>query len=278
MILSYSTYSCEIPTPQWSYTSDIHLALSQTRNTNDGSVISWDNGVTNDFRVCTSKWMLTQSELDSVHDLITEYSQGRGKDLTLNLGNVGTHSGFFPFGPDKSDYGSYTIAEISNVRSGRLIRPYNRYELEMSFLMRSFPNTVSYTPTNQGTLTIGTVTGLPFVSDVKIDYKKCNRTDITNGGLPAYLNNNQSAAYTDVSWSFETDTANAGLLISYLQTTARGNDITVSTPQNSYMFGAENGSTGTYTVQLTNNIIRISHDGLNKFRFNLSFHLKSRVS
>lgn len=263
----------QLPNPQWGFSTEIHMALSMTRNPNNGSVKAWDNGVANDYRLCSAKWILTQAELETVHNFLTNPSYGRCSSFFLDVGS----SGFMPFGPDKvSDM--FAINELTHDRGGRQIRPFNRYEFNMSFLLRSVTAAELPAQISQGSLRIGTVSGLPFIHSPKITYTKGWKTDITNGGLPAHLDNSINSSYVDSEVSFEVNKSNAAALINYLANTGRGGDIEISTPANSYLFGAENGSFGTYIVQLTDNIIKVTHGAVTRFAFNLKFHLKSRAS
>lgn len=269
--LSNGISEVEIPTPTFGYKVDIHMAMSIARAP-DGTLKIWDNGLQYDYRTCTAKWILKADEMQALHEMLTDQNIGRCEDLELRLGEK---SGFFVFGPDKGCSNTFVIRELEIERTGRLIKPFNRYELTMKLLMRSAPIYTIASGRRQGNLTVGTVTGLPFPRDIKPSFNTGWQTDLSNAGIPYSLDQGISVSNWSTEFNLEGSACNIGKLVNYLVNSARSSDIPIIAPLNSYIFGAENNSHGTYIVALMDSIIAVEHVAFNRFKITLKVALKS---
>jgi len=270
VVFSYGGNSATLPMPKYGYTSKINMALNISQCPYGGSIKSWDNGIAYDHRICNAKWILTQSEMDDLNTFLENVNGGRVNTFT---GTIDADSGLYWFGPDLYGEGVFTLDEVNNGRSARLLRPHNRYEFSGEFLMVSAS---SYTPpsiTPMGSTTIGTVTGVHFIYNIEPMYNKGWRTDVSLGGGAVEFDTGSENKYTDIRFSVDVNQSIASNLVYYLVNTARGNSFNITTETGTYLFGAENGSSGTYTVQLKNNIIEVTHGSPDRFKITLDVHL-----
>jgi hypothetical protein len=264
-------YEANISNPLFNYQSDIHLAITKSRHPVTGDIFMNDNGIEYDYRTCTAEWLLGITEIYPLVDIF-ETSDCRGILINMELpGEAPLGCGFHPFGPDMSDFGTYTFTETENSRSSRLHRPKDYYELKTTLLMNSFPYKIGYTGVSEGDMQIGSVTGLPY-ADVKLTKVRCNKINISRGGVALSTDIGNDGMYTDSNITFETCKENAGNLLAFLIAN-RTNDITIIEDENNYIFGHEYGN-GSYSAQLIDEVISVNHTGVNRWRFSLNFHLK----
>lgn len=261
-----------LPTPQWGYETKITQAFRVGIAPN-GTAKSWDNGQQYDTRQCKARFLLTASEIVAAHDFLTNEAFARAADFFLQL-PVG--SGFYPFGADMGDIGTYTVREVKYSRGSRLNRPYNRFYLDLSLVLVASPEYSIPAGVSQGDLAIGNVMGLPYPK-VTPSYKKPWETDVSSGGVPHTLDRGASAGYDTTEIEMEMNAQNAAQFLSYLTTFGRAGDISITSPPNRYIFGSNWGASGTYIVRATSNEITADHVAWNRFRIRFNCILKQRV-
>ena len=268
--LTDGTNSSSLRPPMWGVQSELHLALKIVRNS-DGSYSSWDNGKSNDFRVCKSaKFWSTIANQIALNNIIRT---NRGDPLQLILG---TSSGFNPWGPDLGDSGTHIFNVLSHDSGGIQLDPFRTFESAWSMVLVSSPAFTPPSPAAQGTVQIGTATGLPYPDDgFKPSINYAVKIQQSQTGLIKIDDRGTNTDAWETQFSVECNAGNAAAVLMYLQTIARGYDFTISLPSNSYAFGADKNSSGTFTVRLTSNIIAITHITVNRFKIDLSIWMKS---
>lgn len=274
--LTQGATSITISQPYFGYSTIIKMGLHYAR-TSIGYQI-WDDTATYDSRLCKiPTWLLSASDQAALRGFIQGLTLGRGQAFTLNLG--ATASGFFPFGPDYGDIGSFQVELWENRYDGVTINPYLQHQNEVTLAYVSGP-TPAYTPAgaeNEGTLQIGTVTTLrPLQSEAKPTREPMNIRTISRSGVVEWVDGGPASDVYEADCPLHCRPGNAAALISYLVGTARGADITVVTPANTFLFGEDQGSSGTYTVKNLTNEIAVTHDRYDLFTTQLRFWMKSK--
>lgn len=275
LTFAYSTNSCVIPTPKWGYETEIVMAFKVSKSKYNGYPNTWDNGTSYDYRTCDATWLLSSTEMSNLSSFLENVNGGRNNEFVINIDDG---SGFYAFGPDYDGNDEYTVVEISNKRSGRLLRPYNKFEFSCRLLMAFTANSGLTTEVDEGDLQIGTIDGLPFIKNIDINYVKGWECDISLGGTPLYVDRGIESAHNDSQITFELNQSKAAALINHIVTNIRDNEFNIIVPSGMFLFGAKNGDSGTYTCKLNNNKIRISHGTFDRFMITLDIHLVGIVS
>jgi hypothetical protein len=138
----------------------------------------------------------------------------------------------------------------------------------------------AYTPASaesEGTLAIGTVSTLRPVQtfpDVLFDAPIIR--EVSRGGVLTSTDIGTSADTIESTLSLEMRPGNAAALMAYLQS-ARGGDITITTPANTWLFGIDGLNSATYICKLLSSEITVTHDNFNLFKMSIKLWLKSIV-
>jgi len=210
---------------------------------------TFDASTTYDMRKCLgASFDLTQSAMDDLADLLRDTDKGRGEDLTLQLG---TTSGFFPFGPDKGDTGDFTVRVTNFTPGGQRHKPWLYWGPTLDMVMVSNPAYSVSDDMDDGQLQVGTVTGLRYPQAgyrQSIDYAVQNTVTWDSTGHSLDMGANADGYESDCT--FSGNTGKMGALVAYLVGTARGNDnVSFVASANNYPFGVDMGGSGSFTVQ-----------------------------
>lgn len=259
-----------VTNPLWGYKVSVVMALKLSRRTGAAPVI-WDDTNTYDFRMLEATWFLSLAQTTLLLNLAKDAGKGRDANVDLILTSGG---GFYPFGPDKGDAGTFR-ARIMDIQAEATIgHPQDYFKTTLKLLFNgSYP---SYSPLPdlfpEGVLQIGNVTGLRWPDDYHKQNQKYAMNVNQGGDGTPYANDRSSAAdFYESDLSLILNHPNAAGLLNEMVTT-RGADINVIPPANSYLFGLENGSTATYVCKSTKKQIDIVHNGHNNFGMDLSFY------
>jgi hypothetical protein len=182
----------------------------------------------------------------------------RGETVQMQLGATAT--GFFPFGPDKGDLGTFTVRILSWTDGPRLYEPLGYATVDVEMVMVTAP---SYTPgaaTSEGTLQVGTVTTLRYPqqdSDVDPLGQYRTRSDLTRSGAPYVWDLSYAADRWISEWAQPMNSLNAAALTAFLiSASGRGSEIDIVSGDGSFLFGIEQTEQinwlggGTYTAKL----------------------------
>jgi hypothetical protein len=263
----------ELPNPKL-YSSEIHMALSITQNPYTGEPITFDHGYLNDYRTCHAEFLLTALDRINVHNWLKNVAAGRCNTFGLSCEYS---TGFHVFGPDCGHSEDYTVNELRNDGSGRLHRPFNRYNFEMDLLMvtnSGVPLPVGRT--TQGEFVIGSIDRLPY-PQVKPLYTPGWRTGISNGGDPVCLDTGIAAAYHTAEITIDVNRKNAAHLVNHLVVSVRNNLFNITTPTNCPIFGVENGDV-TFRCKLQSPVIKADRTAVDRFKITLQVWMKDKIS
>jgi hypothetical protein len=270
--------SVTVNRPQYGYTAQAHfqIVLSQAET---GAYSLWDNGASYDYRTCkAAKWLLPASQKNLLNEFFRNAAEGRAEPITMALGSSPT--GFFPFGPDLGDMGTFTVEVVSRNQSGLLYKPYKWFQDEFELVMVSAPSYSLPTRIAQGKFQIGSVSGLRYPG-FKPVASYAFQVDLTRSGVPAALDAGSAGDSWETGFDQTCNQSMAAALVAYLAAN-RQNDITVVAPADYYAFGMDQGAGGTYTSLFlgTNHsdqetVLDITHDAFNQFTIPLNWWMKA---
>lgn len=266
----------EMPSPEFGYEVEITQAL-KWGTTSDGQYVAWDNSYSQsnkriyDKRVLKNlSFIVDYSKQNEAHSFFSSAIKGRCENITLRLDSI--RKGFFPFGPDLGDTGDF-VCRIINVEQGGLrLSPFRRFGTNLEIVLVSAPAYSIPSKLSEGSFTFGTIDGLQYPQGAfDLNVIRNNRTDLTQTGAPYSIDGDSSADNWEMNFSMELHPINASRLFDYVTSTVRANDFTIQTPANYYMFGAQKGSSGTYTCKQLTNPINVKHESY--YRMTTNFHL-----
>ena len=272
-IAPQAAYSVTIKQPYFMYDTIISMGLHYSR-TQAGYKIG-DDGAAYDYRICEiPTWLLDQTDQLALNTFFSDPDIGRGNNFQLELG---TASGFFPFGADKGDSTNFICSLLNFDRKGAQLNPYLQHLNTISLVYVSGPSS-AYTPASaeaEGSLQIGTVTTLRNVQTFpQAVLEQSIIREVSRGGVVSSCDLGTSGDLVETALDLELRPGNCAALIMYLLT-ARAGDITVVTPANTWLFGLPNDYMGTYTTKLLSPEIKITHDNFNLFKAQLKLWMKS---
>lgn len=271
--LTYSGNSITIQQPYFGYSTEIVMGLHYSKTTSGYKI--GDDGAAYDYRICNIPvWMLDYTDQLALSDFFNDITKGRGNNFTMTLASG---SGFFPFGADKGDEGSFTCSLLDHQKGGVIQQPYLQHENSFKVVLVTAP---AYTPASaedEGGLSIGTVTTLrPFqVFPRPTNYQNIVR-EITRGGVVGSVDIGSTADFVETDIDLEMREGNCAALITYL-TTTRNSQFNITGATNQYLFGIDYSYDGTYTVKNLTNRIIITHDNYDRFTTSLKLFLVSAI-
>ena len=292
--------SVEVNRPAWGYVTEIHMPIVITQ-AHDGSYP--DNGFfdtpdeteppvygTYDYRVMSaSLWRLTDAQKTLFNAFMRDASMGRAQDVYMRLSAVSIYTGFYPFGVDMCDNGDYRVRFIDRSQAGKQMRPFRWHEEDISMVVISKTASSYYAPArNEGKLFIGDIsTGFAYPQNgIKPKSSYCHMTQILSGGAPSSISGPQAGDSWETEFELLCNTGNAAQLINQLVNISRTSDIQIVVPDHFDMFGADqsaNGAGGTYNAKFLGSertdkeiVLRIIHEGFDKFRIPMSFWMESK--
>jgi hypothetical protein len=233
-----------------------------------------DDGAAYDQRYCSiPTWLLDPTDQYELAEFFNNLTKGRGNTFTLGLG---TASGFFPFGVDKGDTGNFVCSVFQHTKSGPTFSPYRYHGNAFVFYLVTAPAYSAAAAETEGTLSIGTVTTLrhPQVLPRSAHEQSIIRA-VSRGGVVSSVDLGSTVDTYETEIELRMKRGNTAALLTYLTGTGRGGDITVVSPTNSYLFGIDQSSAGTYATKLLTPTIIVKHTAENVFMSTLKFWMKS---
>lgn len=268
--LGGSGNSYNISTPQYGYSCEIFNSIHFQRKKPFGYA-TFDDGSAYDYRVFTGSFMLDVNDADEFINLYRDLDKGRGVTIGMRLPK---NSGFTPFGPDKGDYGNYTVTMYNFEPSGALVAPYKHFIIRCSMSALSFPSVTEPEYKSDGSFSIGSITGLRFpvnfpqpVPDYDLDVR------ITRNGTGKYLDKLPTNDHYETTLKMICSRSRAYALIDYLFGTVRTSAFNTTTSNGTYLFGIENGSGDTYSCQWIDNSIVMRHVSFDRYEFDINICL-----
>ncbi len=257
-----------ISNPLWGYKVSVNMPLNISR-VSGGPPLIWDNTNAFDFRTLEATWLLSAAMTTLLVNIAKDAGKGRDANVDIILTSG---CGFYPFGPDKGDAGTFRARIISVEPEATIGHPQDYFKTTVRFRFNGSYPAYSYSQFTEGALQIGSVTGLRWPDDyhkqgIKYDVVVNETMDGT-----AYANDRTSAADTyETDLSLVLNQGNMAALVAQMIST-RGADINVIPPANTYLFGIENASTATYVCKSLKPQIEIVHNGVNNFSTDLQFY------
>ena len=269
IIFNSNGVNYSLKTPKYNYITNINLSLIHVRLMPRGWSI-WDNGAENDNRSCEAEFLLNATDTETLRTIFSDVNKGRILPFNLNLGS---NSGFFPFGPDWGDSGIFQCELIDMVPGPVYEEPWLWFETKLIFKKVTKPSYNLPTQISEGELQIGTITGLRYPPPMpKSNYKHGFTTQQTRDGTVYFIDKTSNADYAETKLSMFCNQSKAAALISHLVNVVRDNNVNIIAPANNYIFGLEASGSGTYVCQFLNEIIKIKHERFDGFSFDLSFY------
>lgn len=271
-VLSFYLSSTTVDTdfPQFGYETEIVMSIANLKR-RDNSYSFFDRSSSYDHRKCSLLFKLEESE--------SETFDAYWKDPIIrsftSFMNLGTNSGFFPFGADLGDSNLFTIELISHEF---VYNPRSKlYEHSLDLSMVSSPSYSLPSEVDQGSISIGSVTGLLMCQEQYNVLQNWNYIkSMTNGGAMKTIDGPGVSDGYESEFIQPCNQSKAAALIDYLATN-RSSDISV-TATNARMFGIQ--SSDSYTVNIIgedseNIVIRQTHVDYDHFDLGMNFYLKS---
>ena len=290
IVFTNGSNSVVVDVPTWPYSCEIIMPISSIKDSQgsptffdppashgDDTLGTWDYRLLN-----TATWRIPAAQQITLSAFFKDATKGRGENVTMTLQSG---SGFFPFGPDLGDSGDFVVRLLSIDQSGRLGRPWNYFENAIQIVLVTPPGGYSLpTQYNEGSLSIGSVSGLQFVDYASKTYRNIQH-QLTASGVPYAIDGRTSGDSYEVGFTQLCNQGNAAALAALLvSTSGRSADITIVAPANFYLFGADNASAGTYTAKFLGASpndktvsIKMTNERFNQWSFPLTFWLKAVV-
>lgn len=272
IIITVNGVDYSFKTPLYNYLTTINLALIHSELMPKGFAI-WDNGSEFDNRSCDATFLLNAADTNSLRSIFTDENKGRDKRFYLNLG---TNSGFYPFGPDHGDAGLFECDLIDIDRSPVLEEPWMYFETKLIFEEKVKPSYTLPDQVPEGDLQIGTIQNLRYPPPMPKSYFEDGfTTQQTRDGSVYTIDKTEDIDHSTTKLSMFCNQSKAAALINHLVNVVRDNNLNIISSTNNYIFGREYSDSGIYTCQFLNETIKIKHERLDGFAFDLSFYRES---
>lgn len=258
----------EVYLPEWGYNTTIALPFDIQKLSAGSGYDVYDHGATYDIRSCDCNLVLSATEMNSLNDIMYAEAKGRGKDVTLTMA---AGSGFFPFGPDKGDVGAFTVSCVITTSEAIGDAPYQYFRVGMRLTNTgSWPGYSAPAEVDEGPFGVGTVTNCRFPQQwFSPSVGRGVYAAILQNADAEYIDRGINADDWEASFQFESNESKAAAVIDYLLT-VRSGAFDLVCPSNSYPFGREKGTGGTYSVRLIQDSIMITHIQHDQFQFGMN--------
>jgi hypothetical protein len=266
---SYGATEVVIPAPEFGYTTEIRFPFDFTR-LDDGTYVAYDEGSAYDKRQCRCSAWISPATQESLNALIIA---ARGNNLTLTLPSS---SGFFPFGADKGDEGTFTVSLLLNSTPSIQLSPFKYFKCEMTIVNTgAYPSYALPSQVSEGVFYYGTVSYLRMPQNMFEPHQYYGvHVTFTENNTAKYLDRGSGADYTTTRYTQQCNESKCAALLEYISS-QRTSQFTVTTSSSFYMFGADKGSTNSYTVKFASNMLSIVHHKYNEFELSIELQLVS---
>jgi len=261
--------------PEYGYTSSVALAIHRAPVLPRGYA-PWDDGSSFDVRTCNVTFIMNATDANSLLGVWKDADKGRGVTGSLVLPSA---SGFYPFGPDYGDAGTFGVRMIDLEPGPPLEEPWLYFRNTIRFVMTSHPAYGLPTQQAEGDLTIGAVSGLrypPEFTSPEIRYAVA--TVLTRNGTPYTVDRLPSSDVYETTLNMVLRQNKAAALLNHLVATVRANNVTITDGGNGYLFGRSAGQGAALTCQWVNEVVNVRHRRFDEFEMPLTFYLTTVVS
>jgi len=268
VVPSGNTINVDIPV--FGYETVINMPFDIQR-LDDGTFDIYDNGAIYDKRECSLQMELSETEIVTFNTFFNSDLAANARGKMINV-SMSSGSGFFPFGPDKGDVGTFLCPHEIEAHGAVGESPYLYFKPVLHLYSPTvYPAYVLPSEVNDGPVTIGTVTNLRFPPNwfspepIYGDY-----VTIEQRASSQYIDRTSGGDSYTTSMVLVCNESKAAAVLDYLTGTVRAANFTIVMPDNAYMWGGDKSASGTYTVKLIDNIIRVTHTQYNRFEILLS--------
>jgi len=255
----------DIALPNYPYGIQVSMAID-TQKLDDGSFDSFDNGTSYDKRSCELSFDLSATQALALNAWVRTAGASYMRAATGTL-ELATDSGFFPFGPDKTPEGPFTVAVEITEPTTIQESPFKLFRVSMRvFNTGVYPAYVLPTEVDEGVWSFGSVTALRFPPrwfrpSSRFAYSIAREED---GSVQFIDRGTGGDAYTS-SIEMVCSENKAAALLSYITGTVRTNTFVLTSIAGMYPFGRDLGD-GAFTVSLTSPEFEVTHEQYNRFR------------
>jgi hypothetical protein len=277
------TTKIEFDTPLWGYKTSIRLPL-YFANRSDGTLQAFDAGKEYDKRICTCRFMVDKDHAKEMIDFFRDPLLGRGNKIKLTLPSVPPYSGtgWFPFAPDKGDYGVYVV-QVLNVKPLPQIVGLSQWfyiDMDILYISGPLPEYIVVDGIDYGNMSIGPVNNIRYPED--------GFNSIAKYGIDENLLMAKSVGVIDtgvqsdswiVDFIYNGTRSKTAEFINFLTNINRDSDLKIYpnfdivTQDNNFIFGVENLDSGTYSTNLLKNEIVLKHINYDSYQVELSLLL-----
>jgi len=267
--------SIEIPVPIFGYRTTVQMALDIQR-LGDKQASTFDHGVAFDIRTFRGQLALDKTDQLTFNNFMNTVGVDNGRAQDLKLDMI-TDSGFFPFGPDKGDKGTFTVSFRTANKPGIGSGPYKFFPDEIIMVnVAAYPAYSLPSEIGQGNLTIGTITGNRFPPDwFEANTRYAAHHTILQGQTAKYIDQGVNGDSYSNAFEMVSNESKAAAVIDELTQTNRGGTFNLTVPADSFAFGRDKSDSGTYVVQMLSEEIEITHETFNRFRYGLNLNYVS---
>lgn len=281
--------------PQWGYVVTINMAMAVVKLENR-KYKSYDHGASFDYRTFRAELLYPEKDSTSVfqaskmREMLKSYPHAPSTSPTYSASGYSqwelpTGSGFFIFGPDKGDVGTWPVRIVDLDTGFTSGSPLNYFFMSVEGVLDNYATALSppsYTlPTevDEGNVTIGSVSGLRHPETWWRATTDLNYTSTTTlgGAVFSRFLQEQSEEGHDTSITLVCNPSKAAALVDHLTQTVRSSVFTMSVPSESYPFGPNKSSGGgsTFTCRLVSPVITVVHRSVKQFEIGLTISLES---
>ena len=228
-----------------------------------------DNGETFDHVILNATWFQGQGYTSSMINLFKNTSRGGTLDIITTSGN-----GFYPIGVQSGDTGTFNFAVMEYDQQATIGHPADYFYVNAKLHQYGSLNRWNPTGVSEGGLAIAGVSGLRFPDNYqKPDFKLNFVSQITEQDHYYQIDRVTGDSFIITLDLILFDVNMANLINALTHGTYRNAIIPISSPANSYLFGYENGSSGTYNCKLIQDVIVLKHELYNRWSVSLKFSL-----
>lgn len=271
MVLSRAGSSITIDAPLYGYSVEIELAFTVARFIGRFSSVDYGSSYDHRMLVASTHW-LNESTATALYAFLRE---NRGEDVSLILGDDPT--GFFPFGPDLGDKGTFSVYVDDCKGEGITDNPFRHFAPELRLKLRSAPAYTIPGPTDEGNLEFCGVKFRWPQEGVSPELERSLTQGYTRTGVPFSVDLGSGGDVVTTELKLESGAANISYILSVLTAEGRTGDLPLNGAEHHWLCGPENGSSGSYLTRLIDNKLVITHDRCNSFSMPVKLWMREKL-
>lgn len=283
-LINFPNINLLVNNPNYGYTTTIQMPFNVVSLGNN-KIMSYDNGEIYDRYTCNVSIVLdNQHDYQELYNALCVNGSLRGENVKLSECNS---TGFYPFGCHVSEpVGGYTVVVSKVVFRDKVddVGKFWKIDLMFTWLHNKGSEVVYNSPVafgQDGSLTIGTVSGLPFPGNgFDIDNSYSVNVNQNYGGVAYvtaldYLTGDNNKERINSSFSLALSNNQLNNLLIDIITDYRSSNTPISTPEIYFPFGAGVSTFSNFMFKLTSGKIEIKHRIHNIFDLKLDIEIQS---